>query len=459
MLVACADEVGDVVVDGANSNEPVLVAYLEELRQAAQLAPNSAQVRGELGFAYDANDFFDAAAITYEQAARLDASNFAWPYLQAAALANRGNYAAALAAMDQALRLDPTYASAWLLRGGWLLEFDEHAAAQLAYARATETAQDPATSAAADVGMARALLRQDKPQAAAELLEQLTPAFPHPYIHQVLASAYLRIGKQEQARALLATLDADPPVKMQWPDPISARKMAYVRGFNGQLKIAERMLKNDKAREALAILEDLRSRESDVHRFPDGRRLFNTMTFAYRLMERPDLAESVITEALEAYPDFPQFHFTYAGLLADRGNQAMALEQLDTALRLDPTMLAGYARKFDLLRSARRLEDALAVFEARLPYGNVRAQEYFDAGLVAGTLARWLLAISYFEQALASEPTFARAALFLGHSLASAGDFDAAQAAFANAARLGSDPADVAAATKRLQDLQPGVTE
>jgi predicted TPR repeat methyltransferase len=67
-----------------------------------------------------------------------------------------------------------------------------------------------------------------------------------------------------------------------------------------------------------------------------------------------------------------------------------------------------------------------------------------------------MLAIGYFEQALVLDPEFARAELFLAHSLASAGKFDAADTALANAARLGIDATDVAVARKRLDDLRNG---
>jgi tetratricopeptide (TPR) repeat protein len=454
VLAACTVEVADVVVDGTNSNEPVLVAYLAELRHAAQLAPRSAQLRGRLGMAYDANDFFDAAGATYEQAATLDPTEFAWPYLQAAALANRGDYAGALNAMDRALALDTGYPGAWLLRGGWLLDTDEHADARAAYEQAVALAQEPATRAAARVGVARAMLRQEQPQAAAALLQE--EQFSHPYVHQVLATAYLRIGRSVEARALQATLGEAPQAKLEWPDAIRARTSTYVRGFGGQLKIAERMLKNGQGQAALAILQDLRAQESDIHRLPDGRRLLNTLCFAYRLLDRIDQAESVLAEALETYPDFPLFHFTSAVLLEGRGDRAGALEQLDQAIALDPALLAAYERKFDLLRKEQRFGEALAVIEERLTYGNVQPQKYFDAGLVAGSLTRWPQAIAYFEQALALDPGFARAELFLGRSLAEAGQFKAAEAALAAAARQGSDPNDIAAATKRLQELRTG---
>ena len=455
-FVACSDESLDIVVDGIDSNEPVLVSYFEELRRATQASPRSAQLRGQLGMAYDANDFFDAAATTYKQAARLDSADFAWPYLQALALSNHGNYADALKAMDGAFALNATNPGAWLLRGNWLLEMDTYADARIAYEQAVALAKDPATSAAASGGLARAMLRQEQPQAAAELLQALTQSFPHPYVQQVLATAYLRLGQSAEAGELLTMLGERPQARLNWPDPISARKLAYVRGFSGQLKVAERLLKNGKGTEALAILTDLRSRESDVSRFPDGRRLYNTMTFAYRVVDRRDLAESVLVEALETYPDFPMFHFTLAVLLAERGDNAGALDRLDLALTLDPTLLAAYDRKFDLLRSARRFDEALAVFDVRMSYGNVATQAYFDAGLVAGTLTRWMLAIGYFEQALVLDPEFARAELFLAHSLASAGKFDAADTALANAARLGIDATDVAVARKRLDDLRNG---
>ena len=441
---------GDVVVAGADAGEPDLVAYLVALREAVQADPTSAQPRGRLAMAYDANAFFGAAAKTYAQAGALDPADFAWPYLQALALANDRDYAAALAAMDRALAVDAGHAGAWLSRGDWLLDFDEHVEARVAYERAAKLAGDRTTRAAADVGLARVMLRQERPQQAVALLENLVGTFAHPYVKHLLSTAYQRAGKTAEASELRPGLEEAGQTTLDWPDEISARKSAHLRGFSGRMQIAEGLLKNGNAAEALTVLEDLRAGA------PTEPRLLTALSFAYRLLGRVKDAEAVLMQAVRAHPEFPLFHFSLAVLLHERGEHHVALEHLDRAIALDPLLLDAHERRFDILLEAQRFEEALDVFDGHLHGRSDHAQTHFDAGLAAGAMTRWPRAIEHFEHALALDSEFPRAELFRARSLAEAGRFDEAQNALAAAGSVGTNPRDVAAARERLNALRDG---
>jgi tetratricopeptide (TPR) repeat protein len=452
MLLGCTNGVGDVVVAGEDADEPGLVAYLADLRQAAELVPTSAELRGRLAMAYDANGFTAAAATTYAQAAALDGNDFAWPYLHATMLGAGGDYDLALSLMDRALELNAEHAGAWLQRGVWLLDLDRHAEARAALDRAMSLADVPATRAAATVGVARAMLRQDLPEDAAAILEEMIAHYPHPFASQVLANAYVRAGRTEDARELQAALGDTTPAVIEWPDPIKAERSTHVRGFSGQMQIAERMLEEGQARKALPILQDLRTRE------PDDRDLLNNLSVAHRMLDQKDRAEALLEEALETHPDFHLFHFNIAVLKEERGDVAGALSHFDLALELDPTLLAAHERKFSLLLKEERYEEALPIIDARLRYGGANPRTHFDAGLVEGALSRWPQAIEQFDKAVGLDPEFARAHLFRGRSLAEAARFEEAERAFATALDQGANRNDVAVARLRMEDLRRSVT-
>jgi tetratricopeptide (TPR) repeat protein len=450
LLVACTQKAGDVVVAGVDGAEPELVAYLEELRREVRAEPKSAKHRGRLAMAYDVNDFFPAAAATYAQAAALDPTEFAWPYLEATALAKSGNHDAALAAMDRAIAIDAGYVGAWLNRGAWLLDGDRHTEAGIAYEQARLLAEDRVTNAAAAVGLARVKLRLERPDDAVALLEELAADFPHPHVKHVLSIAYLRGGRAAEARALQAELADTAESKLEWPEKIGKDKVEHLRGFSGRMRIAETMLSDGKPTQALPILEELRAQA------PKEARLLTALSFAYRLLGRTDDAEAVLVEGVRNHPRFPLFHFNLGVLRHDRGDLQGALEHLGRAAALDPSLLATHERRFSVLLEMQRFESAIDVFDDYLRDRTNRAKTHFNAGLAAGALLRWDRAIGHFDDALALEAGYPRAELFRGRCLAELGRFDEAETALIAAQSAGTDSTDIAAARQRLELLRAG---
>lgn len=447
IFAACSDSDGSdaLIVAGLDGQEPELVRYLDSLRQAVRAQPRSGSIRGHLAMAYDANGFARAAEVTYTQAQALDPEDFRWPYFRATALATLGDYPDALQSLDRALAIDSSYPPAWLWRGAWLLDLDRYEEAGAAYDRAAQYAGDLVSAAAATVGSARVLLRQERTIEALELLEKLTADSPHPSVVRLLRTAYRRLGRASE----LPPIDqSDTATALTWPDARQGEKSRYVRGFSGRLLIAEKMLRDQEVREALKILEPLRDNA------PDDRDLLNNLSIAYKLNRQPAEAFAVLLHGLEVHADFQLFHFNIAVIYEDRGEDGLALDHLDRALEIAPDLLAAHERKFDLLIRRSRFNEALAAFEDAARYGQAQGGRFLDVGMVAGALERWPLAIEHFEQALALEPQLVRANLFLGLALAQDGRFNAARAALTKADQLGVDPDDIAAARLRLDTLE-----
>jgi len=447
--IGCGAEVGTPILAGQDAREPGLVAYLRDLHQEATLVPKSAELRGRLAMAYDANGFTQAAASSYAQAQQLDPKDFRWPYLRAAALAASADYETALVSIDRAIALDPNQAGPWIWRGSWLLDFDDHEGAHVAFVEATRLAVDPATRAAATIGQARTLLRQGAAGAAVDLLEDLANNYPHEYVNQVLRTAYLRDGRVDAADRIEVDEDA---VQLEWSDEFQADKGTYVRGFSGQMLIAERMIEDGHAARALEILQSLQITA------PQDRELMNNLSIALKVLGREQEAFDVLRKALEAHPDFHLFHFNIAVIHEQRGSADLALTHYDRAIELDPSLYAAYERKYGVLVDQQQYEQALVVLDEAARYGRTRPTTLLYAGLVAATLGKWDLAIEKLQQALVLDPNFARAQLFLGRSLAEAGQFEAAYEALESAAKMGANGHDVTAARIRLRDLQAGAS-
>ena len=134
---------------------------------------------------YDVNGFPDAALTTYAQAEALEPDAFAWTYFQAMLFAKRNEPENAIIAMERALKLDPAYVPAWLLKGAWFVDLERFDDAKNAYAEAGRLgAGSPAIA-----GTARMLLLQGHPADAIKLLEPLSDAMRHPHLYRMLGGA------------------------------------------------------------------------------------------------------------------------------------------------------------------------------------------------------------------------------------------------------------------------------
>ncbi len=429
---------------GQDADEPELRGYLRRLYSVASAQPGSAELRGQLAAAYHANGFSGPAAETYGQAQALAPLDVRWPYLRALVLSDLGQSAPALEALDRAIALDPSYLPAWLWRGTWLLDLDRAADAEQAFHQVISASPDAPTLVAARVGLARSLLGQDQPDQAIELLELVTAADNHSYAIRQLRTAYRRTGQTQKLAALPASEGARP---LLWPDPRLREQSRHIRGFSGRMMMANDLLESGRGREALDILEPLYETR------PEDRELLNNLSIAYRLSGRNERAFDILSKGLELYPDFHLFHFNIAVQYEERGELNLALAHLDRAIELDAGLIGAYQRKLALLSRMGRYEEALNAFDAMSTVGQVDAGGHFNAGMMAGALERWPVAIKEFEASLMLDPTLARARLFLGRSLGEAGRIHEAREALMQAATMGVAESDIEAALARLRRL------
>ena len=113
-----------LVIVGLDAADTNVALVLQEQINAASARPDDGAVRGNLGLAYEANGFEQAALESYRQAEALAADEFEWPYLQALLIAHQGEPEEALAHLARSLVINPDYVSSWLWRGNLLLDLD-----------------------------------------------------------------------------------------------------------------------------------------------------------------------------------------------------------------------------------------------------------------------------------------------------------------------------------------------
>lgn len=436
---------GDVVPPGVEapvqagfaSPDEELAGFLADMYATALADPESGAARGRLGIAYEINSLTVAARRSYGQAEALDPTEFLWPYYLALLLGDRGDLQVALDALDRAQALDPDYLPAWLWRGTFLLDLDRDEQAAAAFQQAIQLGGGPP----AQVGLARTMLRQDRPEAAVGILEPLLIDFPHPFVHRLLGRCYQVLGRTDEAEiALVRGRKAEP---LGWRDENKFAQWDYVRGFNGRLTYANLLLGYRRREDALRVLESLQQQD------PDHEVLLQNLSSAYAQVGEMTRSFEVLRHALDVHPDSFSFHLNIAQHYDKRGDAALALEHLQRAVELSPDLSPAHEMMGEILLRRSEYEPAMMALEkAHSPKG------YYYMGMIEGAREDWPKAIGYFEKSVTLDPADTRAFVYLGRSLAEAGRYQESRVMLRKAQQLGTHPDDVGNALQRLKNLE-----
>ncbi len=112
---------------------------------------------------------------------------------------------------------------------------------------------------AALAGAARVALQQGDAQRAVDLLEGVRGdnAAEDVSLGQILATAYQRLGRAEEAAALRASLGPKAQAEEPWTDPWQQEVGAFATGFGVAMQQVAALLEADQVDQAIAILEAL----------------------------------------------------------------------------------------------------------------------------------------------------------------------------------------------------------
>ncbi|NIM64270.1 MAG: tetratricopeptide repeat protein, partial [Acidobacteria bacterium] len=268
-------------------------ALIRDLQLAVATHPHDADKRGELGLALEANGMPKAAVQTYLQAESLAKNDPRWSYLAAVTSAQLGDVDAAIDALERSLALEPSYVSAHLYRGAWLLDLGRAEQAQDAYEQATRLEPE---NTDAWYGRVRVLLQRNEGAKALAILQRLAVRREgEPYLRQLLGLAYRQTGDLERAREELAAGRGERPPR--WPDPRRQRLSDYARGYAAEKRRGDAFVQARRWQDAVNTLQPLRDRN------PTDPDLLTNLSLAYRNLGRVDESIRLLETGLEHHPD------------------------------------------------------------------------------------------------------------------------------------------------------------
>lgn len=289
-------------------------------------SPDLAEAYGRCGQIHSLYKLNEAARACFENAARLAPADGRWAYFLGTLLQTAGELEGAAARLARAVELRPRDPAALIRLGEVRLRLGRLDEARQAFEAALPLA---GAGAVAHFGLGRVALARGDAAAAAQHFEATLASQPGASeVRNPLATAYRKLGRQEDARKALAGYGEG---RVTFPDPLMERVAALNTGSRQHVVAGTTALRERRFAEAAESLRQALETGSGE----DATVWANYGVALERLGDAAG-AERSYRKALELQPANVRAHYNLGTLLAARGERWEGIEHLETAARLDP---------------------------------------------------------------------------------------------------------------------------
>jgi tetratricopeptide (TPR) repeat protein len=400
------------VVDDASSADPEALA----------------QAWGDLGRAYHAYGFLDAAAAAYQNARALQPEIAFWSYLDGLLESQRGRQDLAVERFRRAVELDREAPEARLRLGQALLDLGQ---AEAATPELEAAAKSPPHAAAALAALGRQALDRGDPKRALALFEQALAAQPSADLLQhSIAAAWRGLGDDARAREALARAGATAPV---FPDP-AADGLDELRTTTGAL-----LLRGSRALVAERPVQAVEEYRRAVDADPQDAEARRSLALALRATGDLDGALAELEQAARLAPGDHVVQFDLGNLQLARGAQQAAAQAFAASLELSPEFVPARFNLANTQLLLGRASEALVNLERVLALDPGHRRARYQAAMAKGALGSDDDAIRDLEALLADDPGYAPALLGIAELHRRQGDGGRARSAYEEVIERGGD--------------------
>lgn len=396
--------------------DPLVARQLTVLLDQVDEHRRDPQIRAQLAMSLHANNVYDHAEDAYLHALQLNPDDPRLWYHLASVRAERYGREAGIEQLEQAIELEPSYAPARCRYGFWLLELGRLEAARDQFQLAVEL--EP-LSVAPRVGLARIALQERQTPLAAQTLEGLVRERPQvPYLQYLLGTAYRQMGRQDDARPLLAMASGSAP---QWEDPWARRLDDLQVGYEATLTRAQNLLLVGQPDRALDLMLPMLQLQ------PSNPELLCTVGSAHIAAGRRSEGLRLLQKSARDHPRHYQTRLSLSQAYADGDDLEAAFREAQRSIELNPAFGPAHRQLGRLHVRMGRMEPAATSLRNAVRYGADDANTRLLLGAVLERLALWTEANDVYERLYQRAPT-SKAALGLARSRSATGDLTGAWA-------------------------------
>ncbi len=347
--------------------DPLVQSLVERRLRRVRASPASAAAHGELGLAYAANDLWDEARDSFQNAVTLGGDERLWRFHLALATRRAGDADTARELLERLAEDEASFAPVHQRLAEARLNSGDLPAALDAYRRVTEL--EP-TAPDGYVGTAEVAIRERRYDDAVRDLEHaLELDGGYKVAHYLLGLAYRGLGETAKAEQHLERGLGAP--RRYLADPGSERMEGYAVNLTAQINRAGLMLQAGDASGAITLLEEALERRGDEVR------LMNTLSMAYMRTHQLERARQLLLRARESDPQALATEVNLAMCHLRLGELDEALRWADAAARRAPEVGQTHFARALVLEKLGRGDDARAAAEhgARLDPQNPQARQ------------------------------------------------------------------------------------
>lgn len=307
----------------------------------------------------------------FDQALELEPNNPDHYLTYGQALAQVGDFAAALPILENGANLDPERADLWLALARAQQAAGQSELAALSAERAIEVAEDP--TEAMLLGGRLALMAGDPRSAQNRAQAVLRLSLEHPQALQLLAEAYEGLDRPDEA---LRTIEKAIP-KVARPLPLQIKRAQLIQAVRGKA--------GDKAggfAESLRLLQELNER------YPGRPSVLAPLAEALIEAGQTNEAIQVARQALQAggeeleARERARIHFLLGRQMRRNGQLDQAIQHLSDTIRDAADWVEPYLELGQALQSRRQHQQALEVFQKAIQVAPDDPRPYYQASTV-----------------------------------------------------------------------------